>query len=85
MRAIGSLRNKLTNTKKNIQDKTIAEEFNTYKFADYKQTVIDLIKRVTTVSVQTMKIVKEMKEIKTLEKMINHYITTKRRLEINEL
>jgi predicted helicase len=48
---------------KNIQDKTIAEKFNTYKFADYKQTVIDLIKRVTTVSVRTMEIVKEMKNL----------------------
>jgi len=46
---------------KNQQDKTIAEKFNTYKFADYKETVIDLIKRITTVSVRTMEIVKEIK------------------------
>ena len=38
----------------------IAEKFNTYKFADYKDHVIDLIKRVITVSVKTMQIVKQM-------------------------
>jgi len=41
---------------KNIQDKTIAEKFNTYKFVDYKQTVIELIQKVTTVSVRTMEV-----------------------------
>jgi predicted helicase len=41
-------------------DPTIAEKFNTYKFADYKDQVIDLLKRVCTVSVETMKIVNEM-------------------------
>jgi len=45
---------------KKPRDKTIAEKFNTYKFADYKETVIDLIRRVTTVSVKTMKIVNQM-------------------------
>jgi predicted helicase len=42
------------------KDPTIAEKFNTYKFADYKTQVIDLLKRVCTVSVETMKIIKEM-------------------------
>ncbi len=41
-------------------DSTIAEKFNTYKFADYKEQVIDLLKRVCTVSVETMKIINEM-------------------------
>jgi len=45
---------------KTIDDKTIAEKFNTYKFADYKETVIDLIKRLTTVSVRTMEILSQM-------------------------
>ncbi len=45
---------------KKPRDKTIAEKFNTYKFADYKDTVIDLIERVTTVSVKTMEIVNQM-------------------------
>jgi predicted helicase len=43
------------------KDPTIAEKFNTYRFADYKEQVIDLLKRVCTVSVETMKIVDEMK------------------------
>ncbi|HYD20033.1 MAG TPA: type ISP restriction/modification enzyme [Flavipsychrobacter sp.] len=43
------------------KDPTIAEKFNTYKFADYKEQVIDLIKRVCTVSVETVKVVSEMK------------------------
>ncbi len=39
---------------------TIAEKFNTYRFADYKEKVIDLLKRVTTVSVGTMEVVRGM-------------------------
>jgi len=42
-------------------DPTIAKKFNTYRFADYKEHVIDLLKRVCTVSVETMKIIGEMK------------------------
>ena len=45
---------------KKPKDPTIAEKFNTYRFADYKEQVIDLLARVCTVSVETMKIVKEM-------------------------
>jgi predicted helicase len=45
---------------KKYTDKTITEKFNTYRFADYKDQVIDLLKRVCTVSVETMKIVEEM-------------------------
>ncbi|MEO7292948.1 MAG: type ISP restriction/modification enzyme [Ginsengibacter sp.] len=45
---------------KKPSDPTIAEKFNTYKFADYKPQVIDLLKRVCTVSVETMKIVGKM-------------------------
>ncbi|MGB1204269.1 MAG: type ISP restriction/modification enzyme [Chitinophagales bacterium] len=47
---------------KKPRDKTIAEKFNTYRFADYKSQVIDLLERVCTVSVRTMKIVAAMKE-----------------------
>lgn len=43
-------------------DPTIAEKFNTYRFADYKNQVIELIKRVCTVSVETVKVVKEMEK-----------------------
>jgi predicted helicase len=42
---------------KKPKDPTIAEKFNTYHFADYKEQVIDLLKRVCSVSVETMKIV----------------------------
>jgi predicted helicase len=41
-------------------DPTIAEKFNTYHFADYKLQVIDLLKRVCTVSVETIKITNQM-------------------------
>ena len=42
------------------KDPTIAARFNTYRFADYKERVIDLLRRVCTVSVQTMEIVDGM-------------------------
>jgi predicted helicase len=45
---------------KKPSDPTIAEKFNTYRFADYKDHVIDLLKRVCTVSVETVKIVESM-------------------------
>ncbi|MGY6528781.1 MAG: type ISP restriction/modification enzyme [Cyanobacterium sp.] len=45
---------------KKPRDKTIAEKFNNYRFADYKEEVIDLLMKVTTVSVETMKIIDEM-------------------------
>jgi len=45
---------------KKPQDATIAERFNTYKFEDYKEQTIDLLKRVCKVSVKTMEIVNQM-------------------------
>ena len=45
---------------KKPKDSTIAEKFNTYKFADYKEQVIELLKKVCTVSIETVRIVKEM-------------------------
>jgi predicted helicase len=45
---------------KKPKDPTIAEKFNTYRLWDYREQVIDLLCRVCTVSVETMKIVKEM-------------------------
>ncbi|MCC5944157.1 MAG: hypothetical protein JJT94_04430 [Bernardetiaceae bacterium] len=47
---------------KKPRDPTIREKFNTYRFADYKEQVIDLLKRVTTVSLRTMEIVNQMAE-----------------------
>ncbi|MFN7887402.1 MAG: type ISP restriction/modification enzyme, partial [Betaproteobacteria bacterium] len=46
---------------KTPRDPTIRERFDTYRFADYKERVIDLLARVTTVSVETMRIVGAMK------------------------
>jgi predicted helicase len=45
---------------KKPKDPTIAKLFNTYKFADYKEQVIDLLQRVCTVSVRTMEIIQKM-------------------------
>jgi predicted helicase len=47
---------------KKPKDPTIAEKFNMYKFADYKESVIELLGRVCAVSVKTMEIVREMPE-----------------------
>ena len=38
------------------RDPTIRERFNTYRFADHKERVIDLLRRVCTVSVKTYRI-----------------------------
>ena len=46
---------------KKPKDPTIREKFDTYRFADYKEKVIDLLMRVTTVSVETVKVVEAMK------------------------
>jgi predicted helicase len=46
---------------KTPKDPTIHEKFNTYRFADHKEKVTDLLKRVTRVSVETMKIVEAMR------------------------
>ena len=45
---------------KKPKDPTIAAKFNTYRFADYKEQVVDLLQRVCTVSVETMNIIQEM-------------------------
>lgn len=45
---------------KKPKDPTIAKLFNTYRFADYKEQVIDLLQRVCTVSVETMHIIQQM-------------------------
>ncbi|MGA8278954.1 MAG: type ISP restriction/modification enzyme [Rhodanobacteraceae bacterium] len=46
---------------KKPKDPTIREKFNTYRFADYKEKVIDLLARVTRVSVDTQRIVEAMR------------------------
>jgi predicted helicase len=48
---------------KQAKNSTIAEKFNNYRFSDYKETVIDLLMRITTVSLETMEIIQEMEII----------------------
>jgi hypothetical protein len=40
--------------KRKPKDPTIREKFDTYRFADHKEKVIDLLARVTTVSAETV-------------------------------
>jgi predicted helicase len=47
--------------KKKPKDPTIREKFDTHRFADYKEKVIDLLMRVTSVSVETKRITLVMK------------------------
>ena len=47
---------------KKPKDPTIREKFNTYRFADHREKVIDLLLRVTTVSVRTVDITKAMEK-----------------------
>lgn len=49
---------------KTPKDPTIREKFNTYRFADHKEAVVELLRRVTTVSVRTMEIVEAMRALK---------------------
>ena len=50
---------------KTPRDPKIREKFNTYRFADYKDKVIDLLGRVTRVSAETVEIVSEMRTAST--------------------
>lgn len=49
---------------KTPKDPTVREKFNTYRFADHKEKVIDLLRRVTRVSIETVAIVEEMRKVK---------------------
>jgi predicted helicase len=46
---------------KKPKDPTIREKFDTYRFADYKEKVVDLLMRVTTVSVETVRMTQAMR------------------------
>ena len=48
---------------KKPKDATIAANFNVYRFADYKETVIDLLRRVCRVSVETVGIIGAMNAV----------------------
>ena len=53
---------------KKIKDPTIRERFNTYRFADHKERVIDLLGRVCAVSAFTTTIVKELGARSSIER-----------------
>ena len=44
-----------------FKNPTIREKFNTYSFANHREKVIDLLARVTRVSVDTQRIVEAMR------------------------
>jgi predicted helicase len=46
---------------KKPKDPIIRAKFDTYRFKDHKEKVIDLLMRVTTVSVETVRVVAAMK------------------------
>ena len=48
---------------KRPRDPTIAAKFNTYRFADYKESMIALLAKVVRVSVDTVEITKTMTQI----------------------
>jgi predicted helicase len=48
---------------KTPKDPTIREKFNSYRFADYKEKVIDLLARVARVSIETVEIVEAMRGV----------------------
>ncbi|MEM9734154.1 MAG: type ISP restriction/modification enzyme [Pseudomonadota bacterium] len=52
---------------KKPRDPTIREKFNTYRFADHKERVIDLLARVARVSVDTVAITEAMAEVERAE------------------
>ena len=49
------------------RDPTIRERFNTYRFADHKEKVIDLLQRVCTVSIETVRIVSQLNLLTSVE------------------
>ena len=48
---------------KTPKDPTVRERFNTYRFADHKEKVIELLMRVMRVSVETVRIVEAMRQV----------------------
>ncbi|WP_244858143.1 type ISP restriction/modification enzyme [Sphingopyxis granuli] len=48
---------------KTPRDPTIREKFNTYRFADYKESMIDLLAKVVRVSIDTVAITEAMKAL----------------------
>ena len=49
------------------RDPTIREKFNNYRFSNHKERVIDLLQRVCTVSVETVRIVNQLNLLTSIE------------------
>ena len=64
---------------KKPRDPTIRERFNTYRFADYKEDVIELLGRVCAVSVRTMEIVDGMEDSQAAGNGVRPWTLTKLR------
>jgi predicted helicase len=47
---------------KTPRDPTIRKKFNTYRFADYKESMIELLAKVVTVSLETVAITEAMRK-----------------------
>ena len=60
---------------KKPRDPTIAARFNTYHFADHKDRVIDLLRRVCTVSVDTVRIVNQLNLLTSIQPKDAMYFT----------
>ena len=52
---------------KKPRDPTILEKFNTYRFADHKERVIELLQRVCTVSVETVRTVDRLARLSDVD------------------
>ena len=50
-------------SKKSSNNEKVRKRFTTYKFADYKEDVITLLNRVTTVCVETVRLRKELENM----------------------
>jgi len=48
---------------KTPRDPTIRAKFNTYRFADYRESMIKLLAKVITVSLETVKITEAMRAL----------------------
>ena len=57
------------------RDPTIRDRFNTYRFADHKEKVIDLLQRICTVSVETVRIVNQLTLLTSIEAEGETYLT----------
>ena len=53
---------------KKPRDPTVRERFNTYRFADHKERVMDLLQRICSVSVRTMEIIDQMVDLQVSQR-----------------